>query len=104
MEVQYNGTWDSVCNYRWDLNDAQVVCHQLGFGNAVAAIRNLPYGHSVSQDRVGYLDCVGNEETIESCLYIRRRYPYFDDYYYYYYCRSSLAGARCSSGNLDFTL
>ena len=100
VEVQHNGAWDTVCDYEWDLNDAQVVCHQLGFGNAVAAIRNSSYGQGISQDWVAYLDCVGNEETIESCSYKRRRY--YDYYYYDYYC--SLAGARCSSGNLGFIL
>ena len=38
IEVFYNNHCDSVCDDFWDINDAQVVCHQLGFAYAVAAI------------------------------------------------------------------
>ena len=92
MEVQHNGEWGTVCDYGWDLNDAQVVCRHLGFGNAVAAIHNLPHRKSTRKDWVAYFYCVGNEETIESCSDNRW------DYYSYYHCDYSV-GARCSSGN-----
>ena len=95
VEVRHNGTWGPVCDYGWDLNDVQVLCHQLGFGKALAAIRNSPYGQRTRQDWHTYLFCVGNEETIENCSNNGWRYGYYS---------CSLAGARCSSGNLDFTL
>ena len=31
MEVCIGGVWGTVCHYRWDSNDARVVCRQLGF-------------------------------------------------------------------------
>jgi len=32
LEVLYNGIWGLVCRTGFDLKDAAVACHQLGFG------------------------------------------------------------------------
>ena len=33
LELCINGVWGTVCNYFFDGLDAQVACHQLGFGH-----------------------------------------------------------------------
>ena len=66
VEVYHNGKWGSVCTDDWDLNDAQVVCRELGIGPAIASRSKEIYGRR----RFSWLnnvDCVGTESVIEDC-------------------------------------
>ena len=67
MEVYYNGQWGTICDYRWDLNDAQVLCKQLGFGPAIYARGGAYYGQGSGQIWLDNLNCVGTELTIKDC-------------------------------------
>ena len=64
VEVYHNGEWGTVCDDGWDLNDAQVVCNELGLGNAVAATVSAFYGEGTGQVWLVNLGCVGTEKTI----------------------------------------
>ena len=46
VQVLCNGTWSSVCDNNWDILDARVVCHQLGYVDAIAATRHSHFGIS----------------------------------------------------------
>ena len=69
MEVYYNDEWGTVCDDGWDLNDAQVVCRQLGFGLAIVARVGAYYGQGSGQIWLDDLNCVGTESTIANCLH-----------------------------------
>ena len=67
VEVYHNGEWGTVCDDGWNLNDAQVVCRQLGFGPPIDVRRNAYYGEGSGQIWLDDVNCVGNELTIEDC-------------------------------------
>ena len=67
VEVYHNGEWGTVCDDGWDLNDAQVVCRQLGFVSAITARIGAYYGEGSGQIWLDNVNCVGTELTIENC-------------------------------------
>ena len=65
VEVFYNGIWGTVCDYYWDLKDANVVCRQLGFAGAVAANTFEAFGQrKIWMDNVR---CTGDEISLKEC-------------------------------------
>ena len=67
VEVYHNGEWGTVCDDGWDLNDAQVVCRQIGFSQAIAIKTSAYYGRGSGQIWLDDVNCVGIELTIENC-------------------------------------
>lgn len=67
VEVFYRGRWGKICRNEWDLNDAKVICKQLGFKVALAEF----VGSDVKDEEVPFLmskvSCTGGESGLTSC-------------------------------------
>lgn len=62
-----NGEWGTICDNNWDIQDAIVVCHQLGYLYAVAAPLSPRYGEESGPIWLDNLHCLGNESDIFAC-------------------------------------
>ncbi|XP_047017825.1 scavenger receptor cysteine-rich type 1 protein M130 [Ictalurus punctatus] len=67
VEVYHNNQWGTVCDDDWDINDAQVVCRQLGCGNAVSAHQSAHFGRGSDPIWLDNVRCSGSESNITQC-------------------------------------
>ena len=63
------GVWGTICDDSWDIEDARVVCHQLGYPYAVAAPSHAHYGEGTGPIWLDDVQCVGNESDIFTCVH-----------------------------------
>ncbi|CAK6976085.1 deleted in malignant brain tumors 1 protein-like [Scomber scombrus] len=69
VEVYHEGQWGTVCDDAWDLNDANVVCRQVGCGRARSALQNAPLGPSSGPIWLENVGCSGNEPSLTDCTH-----------------------------------
>jgi hypothetical protein len=72
LEIYRSGYgWYTVCDDYWDLNDAHVVCREMGFRRASAVRSSTYYGRGQGSSRY-ILDfnprCSGTEASLRDCL------------------------------------
>ncbi|XP_055704303.1 uncharacterized protein LOC129802468 isoform X2 [Phlebotomus papatasi] len=76
VEVKVFGQWGYVCDDKFDMRDADVVCRELGFPLGAAEVRgnsfypphqNMLRGEDSAIFLVDELDCRGNEKSIREC-------------------------------------
>ena len=56
-----------MCDDSWDVNDANVVCQQLGYRGAVTAHQSAHFGHGSGQILLDDLECTGREASLLEC-------------------------------------
>ncbi|NXD23088.1 DMBT1 protein, partial [Spelaeornis formosus] len=91
VEIYYFGGWEKVCGYLWDMQDAEVVCRQLGCGSPLTTTHSFPsrntYPYMITE-----VNCAGYEDYVWQCPYN----------YQYHVCHHGDASVVCSGGCLCF--
>lgn len=74
--MKLRGDWGSVADDNWDMEDAEVVCQQLGCGSAIGAFAaSATVGRGEGPISLALVDCRGDEATLWDCQ-IRGWGPY----------------------------
>ena len=70
IEVLYAGVWGAISGDNWDMNDAIVVCRQLGYpAGAEAALKTVVYGLVKGPVWLTNLQCTGSESNVMRCAH-----------------------------------
>ncbi|XP_069125491.1 LOW QUALITY PROTEIN: uncharacterized protein [Argopecten irradians] len=90
VEIRYKGEWGVICDDKWDINDARVICHMLGYNDANKAVHMSEFGSGNGNFLLDDVGCVGNETSIEDCPKPRWKEHNCKQY--------EVAGVECNSG------
>ena len=68
LEIYRSGYgWLTVCDHFWDMNEAKVICRELGFTGATAVRANSYYGAGTGNILDNHPNCKGTETSFKNC-------------------------------------
>ncbi|XP_031761234.1 scavenger receptor cysteine-rich domain-containing group B protein isoform X2 [Xenopus tropicalis] len=67
VEIYYNGTWGTVCDDLWNMNNARVVCRQLHCGEPKDAKIKAFFGSGKERIWMDNVECDGSENALNDC-------------------------------------
>lgn len=67
VEVLVGHRWGTVCDDLWDINDANVVCRELGYSAATSATSSASFGQGSGDILLDDLRCSGTESSLLTC-------------------------------------
>ncbi|XP_048468350.1 scavenger receptor cysteine-rich domain-containing group B protein [Rhincodon typus] len=67
VEIKYRGQWGTICDDDWGMNDAKVVCQQMGCGTAISSTTNSYFGYGKGLILLDNVNCDGTEPSLLSC-------------------------------------
>ncbi|XP_033101998.1 deleted in malignant brain tumors 1 protein-like [Anneissia japonica] len=75
VEIFYGGSWGTICDDDFAIEEAEVVCRQLGFVGANADTPVRKFGQGTGQIHLDNLACTGAENRLDEC-----RHPNWGDH------------------------
>ncbi|XP_073348352.1 scavenger receptor cysteine-rich domain-containing protein DMBT1-like [Pagrus major] len=67
VELFHDGQWGTVCDNKWGMQEASVVCRQLNCGNALSVKYNAFFGRGRDQVWLDNVECSGHEKSLADC-------------------------------------
>ena len=71
VEIFYNNQWGTICNSGWGMEEASVVCHQLGYNGKAEVAPNSIFGVGSPSTPIWLSNvvCGGYEDYITDCAH-----------------------------------
>ncbi len=96
VEIFYNGQWGTICDDYWNIQDAEVVCRELGYHYAIRALPGYLVPDGTGQIWLDNVGCNGREQNLTNCYHRGwgvHNCRHYDD-----------AGVECSSTGIFITM
>ncbi len=67
VEILYNQVWGTLCDDGWDVNDAGVLCNELGFPGVAAVQGGASFGEGIGPIHFDQMGCTRDEVSLIKC-------------------------------------